>query len=397
MAYPVKTAAVNNAAYDVSANQWNGAVAGIKNQPYDYRVFIENPGGTPYHFGKSGISGQTIYGGTTNEGSVDGTSASAVIQACLNDTRGSVLLGPGVFNLTTMLSISRNGTRLLGAGRREDWDTTSGTWLNASADLDALVYLNGAYNWHIADLNFHGQDRTTTGLSFNNSWGGVGERLFMRSFTTDQYALKLAGDSYCNKFDTFLTYDCEAATGVLCQSSANTFINPHPKSCLIGMHMASGFGENTVLGGDFDNNVHTGLYEAGNHNGYYGVRFENTGATYEFNVAATSVHARFYGGTMAYDAWQDLGTGTRIDHMWNAGTSTFINKTPTRNYGEGTGTGGQQTIAHGIIGTPNRVKFGDLYGPDTSAVYQSAAATGTNIYLTAIADKTYWWEVEASN
>lgn len=63
--------------------------------------------------------------------------------------------------------------------------------------------------------------------------------------------------------------------------------------------------------------------------------------------------------------------------------------------GSSTGTGSQQTIAHGLGGTPSRVRVyptGDPAG--TTITWGSPSADGTNIYVTVTNAKAYKWKAE---
>lgn len=64
----------------------------------------------------------------------------------------------------------------------------------------------------------------------------------------------------------------------------------------------------------------------------------------------------------------------------------------TENWGSSTGTGAQQTIAHGLGATPTLVNISG----DITAVngFQSAAADATNIYITADNGEAYHWEAK---
>lgn len=64
-----------------------------------------------------------------------------------------------------------------------------------------------------------------------------------------------------------------------------------------------------------------------------------------------------------------------------------------QNSGYGTGTGVQQTIAHGLVATPSRVYLGE-YSNGGAEAYQSAPADASNIYLTAVSGRTYTWRAE---
>lgn len=65
----------------------------------------------------------------------------------------------------------------------------------------------------------------------------------------------------------------------------------------------------------------------------------------------------------------------------------------TENSGTSTGTGAEQTIAHGLTGAPNRVFLSNE--DDGANPYQGSAADATNIYITAMNQKKYHWKAEA--
>lgn len=81
MSTPTVTAKANNAAYDVSATQWNAVVNAVKNQPYSYIIYKDGVNCCA----KNGMTGTLTYGGASNAGGVDGGVPSAVIQASLNN------------------------------------------------------------------------------------------------------------------------------------------------------------------------------------------------------------------------------------------------------------------------------------------------------------------------
>ena len=61
--------------------------------------------------------------------------------------------------------------------------------------------------------------------------------------------------------------------------------------------------------------------------------------------------------------------------------------------GTSTGTGGQQTIAHGLSAKPTVVKIYPTEDPAGTAItWGSPAADATNIYLTVTSGKDYTWE-----
>ncbi|MBU1173228.1 MAG: hypothetical protein KKD44_26990, partial [Proteobacteria bacterium] len=82
-------------------------------------------------------------------------------------------------------------------------------------------------------------------------------------------------------------------------------------------------------------------------------------------------------------AGQILNQGTNTKVQFNKGFITEIR-------GISTGTGAQQTIAHGLSGIPDYVFFSNI--EDGANPYQSTAADATNIYVTAVVDLDYAWE-----
>lgn len=59
------------------------------------------------------------------------------------------------------------------------------------------------------------------------------------------------------------------------------------------------------------------------------------------------------------------------------------------NSGSSSGTGAQQTIAHGLGATPTNITFGNI--TNGANPYRSAASDATNIYVTAVNGKSYYW------
>lgn len=86
------------------------------------------------------------------------------------------------------------------------------------------------------------------------------------------------------------------------------------------------------------------------------------------------------------------GMGTKVSGTPSVDCEINLTGYKTRNSGTSTGTGAQQTIAHGLQPTPNRVILSNE--DDGANPYQSAAADGTNIYITAVNGKKYQWMAE---
>lgn len=153
----------------------------------------------------------------------------------------------------------------------------------------------------------------------------------------------------------------------------------------------------------------------------YGVHFEGNAASYAtqdiisggyingtdlavfFDAHSTCCKIKDVELDATGSAWQDNGdfnivedtdwssaigisTHTSTDVRGHAGNAKFYNKWLATQ----TGTGGQQTIAHGLIATPSAKKILLCEATTGLAVpYQSAAADATNIYVTATNAKTY--------
>jgi hypothetical protein len=102
------------------------------------------------------------------------------------------------------------------------------------------------------------------------------------------------------------------------------------------------------------------------------------------------------------DTWFGVGIShINVNHLaklercfvWDLVSSSWL---PTENNGTSTGTGAQQTIAHGCGFTPTtaNVILTDL--ESGAAAYCSAAPDDTNIYVTATNNQDYRWEVKYS-
>jgi hypothetical protein len=63
----------------------------------------------------------------------------------------------------------------------------------------------------------------------------------------------------------------------------------------------------------------------------------------------------------------------------------------TENSGSSTGTGSQQTIAHGLGFTPTPAQIALIAGSATASPYHSAAPDATNIYVTATTGQAWYW------
>ena len=124
-----------------------------------------------------------------------------------------------------------------------------------------------------------------------------------------------------------------------------------------------------------------------------------------WSVAADCENIRVFGGFINsivedQDA-TDTYYGTWMLAVGAANLAKFIDckitaaNLLTNNHGTGTGTGAQQTIAHGCGFTPtyDQVILSER-STGGALAYQSAAPDDTNIYVTAVNAKTYNWRVD---
>ena len=105
------------------------------------------------------------------------------------------------------------------------------------------------------------------------------------------------------------------------------------------------------------------------------------GNTLDVNIAAGGSANRFFGGM--FTTVTDVGT-TKSRYFGVVGYVTEMMY-------EATGTGAQQTIAHGMNATPRIVLLTDK---DNGALaHLTADADATNIYPTAVLNKKFYWYV----
>lgn len=89
-----------------------------------------------------------------------------------------------------------------------------------------------------------------------------------------------------------------------------------------------------------------------------------------------------YLGFSTTPAISATGTGNKV-----ADNMGFL----TESSGSSTGTGAQQTIAHGLAVTPTAQQIALTAGSATALPFHSAAPDATNIYVTAALNQTWYW------
>jgi len=128
-----------------------------------------------------------------------------------------------------------------------------------------------------------------------------------------------------------------------------------------------------------------GIFCYGDYNSLVGNHFSH-GTDQDYGIRFVA------GGDNNFATSNDLRDAGVTAAILNGGTGNLIQCNLgwiTESQGKSTGTGAQQTIAHGLSATPTYVFLTD---EDALAVpYQSAAANATNIYITALNTKKYQW------
>jgi len=198
------------------------------------------------------------------------------------------------------------------------------------------------------------------------------------------------GDNGCyfNNLYSLRTMNC--GTGIKLTTTGTQGANANNLiSCILREPFSRGIDIDTaegtiILGGRVEGTEDNidGLYINDDNVHLNGMSFEVTGAganAIETTAAATAgIHLAPGYITSTGAQLVDGGSGILINHP------NFVNS------GTSTGTGAQQTIAHGLAITPTRVLFANI--EDGANAYQSAAADATNIYVTAVNTLDYVWK-----
>jgi hypothetical protein len=121
---------------------------------------------------------------------------------------------------------------------------------------------------------------------------------------------------------------------------------------------------------------------------HYTGEIEYCDQLFEPTANAANRRARINGRVTNLSANPAIGLTPTV-WKYDGSTSETILST---NAGSTTGTGAEQTIAHGLSDTPLYVWFTDI--EDGANAYQSSAADATNIYVTAVEGKDYAWRVD---
>jgi len=327
------------------------------------------------------------------DGTIDhsGTSAVAAIQAaidaCTANSMELVYVKEGLFDIGTT-QIDATGVNFIGSGiaTRIQYSGTSYA-IKFDGSTNAQYYTKCG-NFRIEPSDNDGKgillyqrchyftlfDIFVDGPAHANSIG----------FTIDGFN----NGCYWNNLVRLRTMDI--GTGIKITTSGTQSANANNLiSCILrepysrGVDIDDGTGT-IILGGRVEGSIDntTGLYINDNELHMYGMSLEMTGTGadgIEVTANATTDIVLFPG--------QITTTGTQLI---DGGSGVYIRHNNFVNSGKSTGTGAEQTIAHGLAITPSHVIFSNI--EDGANPYQSSAADATNIYVTAVVNQDYMWK-----
>jgi len=431
-------------------DDWNNLLAHGLQKPWDLLVTTD---GTDIS-ATSGANGKLLYGGSGDYGGIDGGDAHDVVQAALDSisgTNGTVLAKNGTYDVDTAIDIpdqtslwgqSKKSTIFAPSANVHVFRITGSSGYKYRQQIHNLAIVDAAHNQtntsgiyvdnkscHLAfpDLSdlyiedcFNGiacaptLDANTNkihtptwerlhieicrnqGIFINNAidmrannwWMSIGETQASYGINFEAPATLSCGSYFdgITVIDNYKTLTSDK--GIRLNNINESFwhhviVDCTGDDCLtldtanynrfIDTFLLSGGNDGVVLSGTSNVNYFSGLIVesmAG-----YGVSYNVAGQT-------NYLHNYYMSGNVTGDFEATAGTLKR----------TNLEELPTVSRGLSTGTGAQQTIAHGLQATPTYVWFGNI--EDGANPYQSAAADAVNIYVTAVNLKDYAWKAE---
>lgn len=347
---------------------------GTPAQPASYTVFLD---------------GSTIKARNGDDGTIDfsGTDASVVIQAVIDAlTFGKVFLKAGTYDCPSNI-IGKAKVYLDGEGD----EATILNFTSATGDGFSMPTTN--YGCGISNLKITNNRSSvvsgTSGLKLTATRYGYFHNLKVEGYW--HYGIACVQGTIAN---VFLKTACSAygetaakiTDGIYiadAASNANLFIFPVTRGSDVGINYYDGDANTFIL---------PEVGYTGTRAGSYGIYVRSDVADAKFlfpwiedvatgfqdeGTRTTIIDPKFAGNTLNYTESGNSDLRTWGHHFSNSGTST--------------GTGGEQTIPHGLVVTPNRVFLSNE--DDGANPYQSSAADSTNIYVTAVNAKKYQWHV----
>lgn len=141
-------------------------------------------------------------------------------------------------------------------------------------------------------------------------------------------------------------------------------------------------GTDSEIADNYIYNTTTGMTITGNTNNVHGNFWKSCTTDLDLGGSDNWVHDNYFTGT------------TKITISAGTHKIKFNRGYLTENGGNSTGTGAQQTIAHGLSATPaaDDILLSE-YTTGGALAYQSAVPDATNIYVTATNTKTWIWKI----
>ncbi len=344
------------------------------------------------------VSGGTYYAKNGSTGAVtSNASFSTLINTCIDAIdSGTIYLKAGTYTVGTKIDVT--GTQeiiIRGAGKYAtilDCKTTTGDTAIEVGDTTDI-----SHEFKISDLQLQGTGGTTTLLYIMCTRFWQAENCLFLYF---KYGLHLTSESDSSSlFGNLQSCDfigddiADNTAGLMIDGGGaftcndNNIIGCRFYFCKYGVQVDYGF-NNVFLGCDFeecDYGVYLGPNYAQN-TSFFNCNFEanTTRDLLCAGGAANNMYNHFLDCTFRTAGKEVTDTGWYNRYEYCLGYKTL-------NSASSTGTGAQQTIAHGLGATPDRVMLSNLGGGAAANAYQSAGADATNIYITAVLNMTYYW------
>lgn len=310
----------------------------------------------------------------------------------LNPGTNAALSGYGIYLFTCLRT--RVTHCLMNGAKRENF-------CHYWHSQDSIVSDNIAMNGEDRNYVFHSSERclfsnnvslNATGLGLCLTTEGIDNQFINNHFEGGSTDLCYVGPASLRNLFAGNTFNRSARHGLYIEGTDNNvsgnFFNDNTGA---GLCLLAAGSYNNIIGNHFYNN---GGYGGGHDEGIEINGDYNTIVGNKFRKGASQLYAIriMAGGDYNFISENDFRDGGITAAINNAGANNIIRYNAgyiTENKGKSTGTGAQQTIAHGLNITPTYVLLTD---EDSGAnPYQSAACDATNIYITAVNTKKWQW------
>jgi hypothetical protein len=392
----------------------------------------------------NGSTGKISYGGADDAGSVDGSNIHDVIQHGIIDNTtafASILYGAGVFDFDDVLTVTDKTISMRGQGFGAYPYDTEGTVLKKSCNGDLLTISSAANRpFWLKDMAIVSDKASYTGsgivVNDTNVTDYIISDIRLRNFkgncidieASGHHALINIGASYTDgyaiieKGSDWQWYNVEADWGY--SPNGGAYIGTSGE--IIGCHFEGFYGLYIdgaivrVIGSKVFGCEEDGIYVNGGQAQIMGCNISNCNTTSTADGAgirlvasndcyiagnriADTASKMVYGIYQSGNAYDNAYIGNSIDGVTSKkiyltqGLSfrnfvKYNSNYMTENSGQETGTGSQQTIAHGLTATPDRLYLTTI--SDGANPRRTAVSDATNIYITAENAKLYSWKAE---